>query len=112
MPTVPLSQVAVHLRPEDNIVVAARNLPAGAEINANGSTLRIDKGIGMGHKVALREIRKGEAIYKYGQIIGFASRDIFPGYAYGIAGLQRYMVGAYQLGVTGVNLHGPRRGLQ
>src|SRR5436190_2230383 len=39
MPIVPLSQVAVQLRPEDNIAVAARNLPIGAELQYNGQTL-------------------------------------------------------------------------
>src|SRR5262249_28382663 len=32
--------------------------------------------IGLGHKVALKPIKKGDAIYKYGQIIGFAGEDI------------------------------------
>ncbi len=76
MSAVPLSQVAVHLRPEDNVAVAARNLPAGAELEHNGSTLMLAKRVGLGHKIALHDIRKGEAIYKYGQIIGFASQDI------------------------------------
>jgi altronate hydrolase len=76
MPAAPLSQFAVHLRPEDNIAVAARNLPAGAELQFNGSTLTLSKRVGLGHKLALRPIRKGEAVYKYGQIIGFAGEDI------------------------------------
>jgi altronate hydrolase len=33
----------------------------------------------LGHKVAVRPIKKGEAVYKYGQIIGFAKEDIQPG---------------------------------
>jgi altronate hydrolase len=76
MPTVPLAQVAIHLRPEDNIAVAARNLPEGMEIAAAGGTLILDRRVGLGHKLALRDIRKGEAVYKYGQIIGFASETI------------------------------------
>lgn len=76
MPAVPLSQVAVHLRPEDNIAVAARQIQPGSELQCNGHTLAIEQRIGMGHKVALKDIKKGEAIYKYGQIIGFASKDI------------------------------------
>jgi altronate hydrolase len=76
MPAVPLSQVAVHLRPEDNIAVAARNLPEGLEIQHNGSTLIVNARVGLGHKVALRDIAKGEAVYKYGQIIGFAGKTI------------------------------------
>jgi altronate hydrolase len=76
MPAVPLSQVAVHLRPEDNIAVAARNLPDGLEIEHNGSTLLLSRRVGLGHKLALRDIAKGEPIYKYGQVIGFASQTI------------------------------------
>src|SRR5438132_11949360 len=76
MSAVPLSQVAVQLRPEDNIAVAARNLDAGMEVRQDGSTITLARRIGLGHKVALRAIRQGEAIYKYGQIIGFASEDI------------------------------------
>src|SRR5262249_54850446 len=79
MSTVPLSQVAVHLRPEDNIAVAARNLNPGVEIEHQGRTLTVSKRIGLGHKIALAPIKKGAAVYKYGQIIGFASQDIAPG---------------------------------
>jgi altronate hydrolase len=76
MPAVPLSQVAVHLRPEDNVAIAARNLPAELEVQANGGTLQLGQRIGLGHKLALRAIKKGDAIYKYGQIIGFARETI------------------------------------
>jgi altronate hydrolase len=76
MPSVPLPQVAVHLRPEDNTAVAACPLQPGLEIQHNGHTLTVQGRVGLGHKVALRPIQKGEAVYKYGQIIGFASEDI------------------------------------
>jgi altronate hydrolase len=76
MPSLPLSQVAVQLRPIDNVAVAARNLAEGAEIELNGSTLHLAQRVGLGHKLALRDIKKGEAVYKYGQIIGFAREDI------------------------------------
>jgi altronate hydrolase len=79
MSAVPLSQVAVQLRPEDNIAVAARPLLPGTELQVNGSTVRLAGRVGLGHKLALHPIRKGDAVYKYGQIIGFASRDIAPG---------------------------------
>jgi len=79
MPAVPLSQVAVQLRPEDNVAVAARPLAAGLELQVDGRTFAVDRRIGLGHKVALRPIKKGEAICKYGQVIGFAGQDISPG---------------------------------
>ncbi len=71
-----LSQVAVHLRPEDNIAVAARALPAGTLFQDNGESVTLSQRIGLGHKIALRQFKKGEAIIKYGQVIGFASKDI------------------------------------
>ncbi len=76
MPSVPLSQLAVHLRPEDNVAVAARPLQSGSEVAVNGHTLTVAGRVGLGHKLALRDIRKGEPITKYGQIIGFAREDI------------------------------------
>src|SRR5713101_6097613 len=76
MPAVPRSQIAVQLRPNDNVAVAARNLPEGIDIELNGSTLHLNQRVGLGHKLALQNIKKGEAIYKYGQIIGFARQDI------------------------------------
>jgi altronate hydrolase len=74
-----LSQVAVQLRPEDNIAVAARPLPAGARFRHHDDTFTLPQRIPLGHKIALRRISKGEAVTKYGQIIGFASKDIEPG---------------------------------
>src|SRR5262245_2566913 len=76
---VPLSQVAVHLRPEDNVAVAARPLAAGLEVQSGGDTLTVAGRITLGHKLALRPIGAGEAVLKYGQVIGFAGRDIAPG---------------------------------
>lgn len=79
MSAVPLSQFAVHLRPEDNVAVAARPMQAGLVVQSNGSTIEVAKRVGLGHKLALKAIKKGEAVCKYGQVIGFASRDIAPG---------------------------------
>ena len=76
MSSVPLSRVAIQLRSEDNVAVAARLLQAGVEISVNGEVVKVGNRVGMGHKLALRDIKKGEAIRKYGQIIGFASQDI------------------------------------
>src|SRR6516162_4688587 len=79
MSALPLSRVAVHLRPEDNVAVAARHLSAGQAFLVNGSSITLSCRIGLGHKIALVPIRKGQAVLKYGQIIGFASHDIAPG---------------------------------
>jgi altronate hydrolase len=79
MPPIALTSVAVQLRPDDNVAVAARHLAPETELHVGGVTVKLASRIGMGHKIALRPIKKGEAVYKYGQIIGFASEDIAPG---------------------------------
>jgi altronate hydrolase len=70
---------AVHLRPEDNVAVAARPLPAGHVLPAGGTTVTLTGPIPLGHKVALVPIPRGQPVRKYGQVIGFASADIAPG---------------------------------
>jgi altronate hydrolase len=79
MPAAPLSQYAVHLRPQDNIAVASRAVPADAELRLDGGTVRPPAAVKMGHKFAVRPIAAGEPVLKFGQVIGFAGRDIAPG---------------------------------
>jgi altronate hydrolase len=71
------NSLAIRLHPADNVVVARAEIPAGAEIDSENVTCRST--IPFGHKVATAEIRAGEPVKKYGQIIGFASVDILPG---------------------------------
>jgi altronate hydrolase len=75
----PLTDFAVHLRPQDNVAVCRKPLPAGTDIGFDGGTIRVPNAIRMGHKFAVRPIKEGDAILKYGQVIGFASRNIVPG---------------------------------
>jgi len=79
MPGASLSGAAILLRPEDNVAVAARRLAKGAQISLNGQSTHAIEAINQGHKIAIKPIKKGEAIRKYGQVIGFASADIDPG---------------------------------
>jgi len=64
------------LHTDDNVVIARVTLLPGTPLGENAAaTQRIPAG----HKAATRPIRTGEAIRRYGQIIGFASSDIAPG---------------------------------
>jgi altronate hydrolase len=76
MPAPSLSDVAVQLRPEDNVAVAARVLLPGETFTFGGGSLVVGQRVGLGHKIALDAIPQGQAVRKYGQIIGFASKDI------------------------------------
>jgi altronate hydrolase len=79
MSAVSLSEVAVQLCPQDNVAVVTKPIQSGAVLDHHGVKLTVSSRIGMGHKLALRSIKKGEAVHKYAQIIGFASKEIQPG---------------------------------
>lgn len=70
----------LRLHPEDNVVVARRSADAGATFTVNATqTVAATEPIEMGHKLAIAPIPADAAIRKYGQPIGFATRDIAPG---------------------------------
>jgi altronate hydrolase len=66
----------IRLHPEDGVLIARTTLLPGAEL-APG--IVASERIPAGHKVAIRAIATGEAIRRYGQIIGFATAPIAPG---------------------------------
>ena len=66
----------IKLNEKDNIGIAPMEIPENTKINFDIVT---KNQIPFGHKISLQDIKKGSFIYKYGQIIGTASNDIFPG---------------------------------
>ena len=72
-------QFALRLRERDNVAVAKRVIVGGTEF-VNGSLRLVAGGeVPLGHKIAVRAIGQGEAIVKYGQVIGYAKRPIAVG---------------------------------
>ncbi|MEM9127715.1 MAG: UxaA family hydrolase, partial [Pseudomonadota bacterium] len=71
------SSEVLKLNPQDNVVIALRDLHAG-ERPASVSVPLIGS-IARGHKIAIAPIQTGQNIIRYGQIIGQAKADIAPG---------------------------------
>ena len=67
---------AVRITEKDLVAVALKPLAAGSEIEAGGIKVMLVEDIPMGHKIALRDIAKGEPVIKYGFPIGEATADI------------------------------------
>lgn len=74
-----VSGSAICLHADDNIAVAARDVPAGTKVEIHGATIVARDAIGLGHKMATRFIPRGAPVKKFGQTIGFATSDIAPG---------------------------------
>ena len=63
----------------DNCATALENISKDNKFEINNFILRINQEIPLGHKFALLSIKKGELIWKYGEIIGVATQDIKEG---------------------------------
>lgn len=70
-------RAVVRLHPNDNVVIAARPLAEGEILPMRG--VSPIEPIPLGHKLATRPIARGEAVLKYGQVIGSATADIAAG---------------------------------
>ncbi len=75
MQTRPLT---IRMHPEDNVAIVANDggLPAGTVL-PNGLVLK-DR-VPQGHKVALVDLPRGQAVLRYGVPIGYALEDIASG---------------------------------
>jgi len=73
------SRRAIQLRPEDNVAVSCSDLQPGTKLHLQSGEVEVVQAVPFGHKVATVAIPAGSTIVKYGQVIGFASRDVEPG---------------------------------
>lgn len=69
----------IQINPADNVVVAIKDLQAGASLDINGKTIAVLQDIPAGHKVALQDLKEGDLIIKYGAPIGHAREAISAG---------------------------------
>ena len=69
----------VRLHPDDDVLIARRNSPAGTEVKDIAGPLSLVGAIRFGHKIATRPIAAGEPVRKFGQVIGFTTQAVTPG---------------------------------
>lgn len=78
-----MKKFAVIANPRDNVATAVKDLIEAEEVTVdlNGNDLKIAllSDIKFGHKFAIRDIKRGEEIIKYGEVIGRATADIKKG---------------------------------
>ena len=71
---------AIIINPKDNVANALANISKGEKVKVRCDSekmeIQVKQNIRFGHKFAIKSIKKGEKIVKYGEIIGQASRDI------------------------------------
>ena len=67
------------LHPDDSVAIARVAIPAGQTLHIRGSAVTSRAHIPAGHKIALHQIHPGEPVYRYGNVIGFATAPIATG---------------------------------
>ncbi len=72
-------QTALVLNGNDDVAVALVPLRAGTQVQVGGRPIQIVADVPMGHKVALRDVERGNPIRKYGEVIGYATQDLVRG---------------------------------
>lgn len=74
---------AIILNEADNVATAVQDLKTGQEamvrLGRELNRIMVRENIPYGHKFAVRSVRSGENILKYGEIIGRATTDIGAG---------------------------------
>ena len=74
-----LRVAAIVLREGDDVAVARKPIAGGTTLVENGVAITLPRDVPAGHKIALRPVRTGDPVHRYGQIIGYATADIAAG---------------------------------
>lgn len=74
---------AIILNNKDNVAVAQEEIEKGAvvsvKVEQENRTLQAIERIPFGFKIALTDIQEGQGVFKYGEMIGLASKPIIKG---------------------------------
>lgn len=70
----------IRFNPKDNVGVVIQDVTAGEQVDFdNGLVVTALDTIKAPHKLALKDIKDGEYVVKYGEIMGYATKDISMG---------------------------------
>ena len=69
----------VHAAASDNLVTLVQPMKAGETLMVDGKEFVALNDIPIYHKMAVADIKAGEPVYKYGEVMGVASKEIKAG---------------------------------
>ncbi len=75
-----MKKQAVIINPKDNVATVVDDFKAGTKVHFflgdSEQAVLLLQDIPLGHKIAIREIRPGEDVIKYGESIGAATTEV------------------------------------
>ena len=72
-------QTVLKIDARDNVVTCLRKVSKGDSISLGPERVVSQSDIPAFHKMAVKTIKYGDMCYKYGEVIGKATKDILPG---------------------------------
>lgn len=69
----------LQIHPDDNVLVALQDMPAGTDISFNGHNIQLQQNISAKHKFLISDISEGDPITMYGVLVGKANKSILQG---------------------------------
>lgn len=69
----------IQIHPKDNVLIVRQRIEPGDTETIHEKEIVFDKMLGLGHKIAAVDLRKGDIIIKYGVPIGSATIDLNAG---------------------------------
>lgn len=60
---------------KDNVVTCLQTIEKDEVINVDGFDIKVNQDVKRFHKIAIKDLKKGDLVYKYGQVIGDMLED-------------------------------------
>ncbi|MEZ0539213.1 UxaA family hydrolase [Fibrella arboris] len=74
-----MSDTILKIHPDDNVIVALADLPAGAVVHHDGHAYTVPNGVAAKHKFVTEARQPGDPVYMYGVTVGRATQPIGQG---------------------------------
>ena len=67
------------MNPDDNCATALKDVSKSSKVQIMENPIIVNHHIPLGHNVALEDLKKGDLVKKYGQVIGIVTENITKG---------------------------------
>lgn len=71
-----MKRKSLKINAKDNVAVMLEKSFAGDTTEVDGQIIELIGDVDFAHKIMLTDLKQGEAVYKYGEVIGDATTDI------------------------------------
>ena len=69
------------IHPDDNVLVALRDLAPGTKVSSNGSSFELPENVFAKHKFFEHDMHTGDDVIMYGVLVGKLQSDVYKGQA-------------------------------